>query len=457
MPIRIFHAGADATLVMALLATLGLTNAAFSETLTLNQALGLAYETNPQLQAQRAALRAIDEDVAKALGGWRPTVAATGSYGFERDDLAMLHGTASNAQPRSAAVTITQPVFNGQTQANVSKAKALARAGQAQLTAVEQSVLLNAVAADMDVVRDLAIVRLQGDNVQVLQDFLESTRGRLSNGEIGRADVAQAEARLGVAMADLTASQAQLAADRAAFEHIIGSPVEELETEPSFPMLPGTDDDALALGLQRNPTLIAMREQAQAAEYGVKVAFGALLPTLSLQGQYQKSVDQIARGIKTDAFSVVAQLTVPLYQAGVDHANVRQASEQRNQATQNIVEAERQVRDSVRTAWEALRAARIAIALNDGTARSDEVAFEGVKQETSIGQRAILDVLNAAQELVNARVAGVTSRRNAYVAAYQLLAGTGGLTAKALDLAVKFYDPLKHYDDDSGRWFGFGD
>ena len=456
MPNRIFHAGADATLVMALLATLGLTNAAFSETLTLNQALGLAYETNPQLQAQRAALRAIDEDVAKALGGWRPTVAATGSYGFEQGELNGVPGQSS-ANPRAAALTITQPVFNGQTQANVSKAKALARAGQAQLAAVEQSVLLNAVAADMDVVRDLAIVRLQGDNVQILQDFLESTRGRLSNGEIGGADVAQAEARLGVAMADLTASQAQLAADRAAFEHIIGSPVEELETEPGFPMLPGTDDEALALGLQRNPTLIAMREQAQAAEYGVKVAFGALLPTLSLQGQYQKSVDQIARGIKTDAFSVVAQLTVPLYQAGVDHANVRQASEQRNQATQNIVEAERQVRDSVRTAWEALRAARIAIALNDGTARSDEVAFEGVKQETSIGQRAILDVLNAEQELVNARVAGVTSRRNAYIAAYQLLAGTGGLTAKALDLAVKFYDPLKHYDDDSGRWFGFGD
>ena len=441
---------------MALLVTLGSSSAAFSETLTLNEALGLAYETNPQLEAQRAALRATDEDVAKALGGWRPTISASGSYGVERDELNSIPGQAMDAFPRSATVTIDQPVFNGQILANVSKAKALARAGRAQLAAVEQAVLLNAVTADMNVVRDSAIVKLQQDNVQVLEGFLQATIGRVNNGEVGRTDLAQAEARLGVATADLTASQAQLAASRAAFEHVIGSAVEELEKEPAFPILPTSDDEALTVGLQRNPTLIATREQALAADYAVKVAVGTLLPSLSVQGRYQKSVDQIARGIKTNDFAVVAQLTVPIYQAGIEQANVRQASEQRSQATQNIFEAERQVRDSVRTASEALRSARAAIALNDGTVKSDEVAFEGVKQETSIGARATLDVLNAEQELVNARVAGANSRRNAYVAAYQLLAGTGGLTAKALNLAVKFYDPLKHYDEDAGRWFGLG-
>ena len=456
MRIKKFCAGTDATLLVALLAALGFTDSAFAQPLTLNQALGLAYETNPQLNAQRAALRAIDEDVAKALGGWRPTVATTGSYGFERDELNRLPGQAS-ATPRAASVTITQPVFNGQILANVSKAKALARAGRAQLTAVEQQVLFNAVLADMDVVRDSAIVKFQQDNVQVLQGFLQTTIDRANVGEIGQTDVSQAEARLTVAMADLEASQAQLAASRAAFEHVVGVPVETLEIEPSFPILPGSDDEALAVGIQSNPTLNAAREQARAADYAVDVAVGALLPSLSVQGQYQKSVDQIARGIKTNAFSVVAQLTVPIYQAGVDHANVRQASELRNQATQNVAEAERQVRDAVRTAWEALRAARAAIALYDRGVRANEVAFEGVKQETAIGARATLDVLNAEQELVNARVALAISRRNAYVAAYQLLAGTGGLTAKALLLPVKLYDPLQHYDEDAARWFGLGD
>jgi outer membrane protein len=441
---------------ITLLAILAFTGSAFAETLTLNHALGLAYESNPQLNAQRAALRAVDEDVAKALGGWRPTVTANAGYGYERDELNRLPGQ-STANPRGAAVTITQPVFNGQVLANVSKAKALARAGRAQLTAVEQAVLLNAVTADMDVVRDSAIVKLQADNVQVLQDFLQITMNRSNIGEIGRTDVAQAEARLTVAMADLTASEAQLAASRAAFEHLIGTPVEQLETEPGFPTLPGSDDEALAIGLQNNPTLTATREQARAADYGVDLAVGALLPSLSVQGQYQKSVDQIARGIKTNQFSVVAQLTVPIYQAGIDHANVRQASELRNQATQNIAEAERQVRDSVRTAWEALRAARAAIGLNDRGVRANEVAFEGVRQETAIGVRATLDVLNAEQELVNARVSLAISRRNAYVAAYQVLAGTGGLTAKALVLPVKLYDPADHYDNDAGRWFGLGD
>ena len=150
MRMKKFCVGTDATLLAALFATLGFTAPACAQALTLNQALGLTYENNPQLNAQRAALRAVDEDVAKALGGWRPTIAATGSYGFERDELNRLPGQSS-ATPRAASVTVTQPIFNGQILANVAKAKALARAGRAQLTVVEQQVLFNAVLADMDV------------------------------------------------------------------------------------------------------------------------------------------------------------------------------------------------------------------------------------------------------------------------------------------------------------------
>jgi outer membrane protein len=430
---------------------------AHAETFTLNEALGIAYETNPQLNAQRAALRASDEEVAKALAGWRPTIAANGSYGAEQGEYHSVPGPQSGTNPRGATVTLTQPLLNGTAFANTRRAKFLVQAGRGQLTATEETVLLNAVTAYMDVVRNQDVVELEQNYGQALRGLRQAVADRFRIGELSRTDVAQTEARLSGALADLTNSQSQLAASRATFERVIGRPPESLEQAPAFPIVPGSYEMALDIALRNNPTLIAAREQATASDYAVDAAVGALLPSLSLQGQYQRSVDQVAAGIKTNALSIIAQLTIPLYQGGADHAAVRETKQQRSQAVLNIADAERQVREQLRTAQEALRSSQTALRLNQDQVEANEIAFEGVQQETRVGARTTLDVLNAELELLNARVAFVSSRRNMYVAAYQLLFGTGGLTAAALSLPVKFYDPQEHYNLDAARWFGLGD
>lgn len=447
------HTGAAA---LAIAAAFSL-SPALAETFTLQDALGLAYEGNPELEAARASQRAVDEGVAQARAGWRPTVTATGTYGWERSDTSGFGG-AVETEPKTGAVTLDQPIFRGgRTFAATSQAQALVRAGRANLLATEQSILLEAVAAYMDVVRDQATVELRRNNVAVLKRQLQAADDRFRVGEITRTDVAQAQARLSGAQTALTTAEGELAASRSAFARVIGRVPEELETAPPFPQVPATEEDALEVALRNNPTLVAAVENERAASYAVDVAVGAMLPSLSVRGEYSHSEDVFGAGIENDTQSVTGVLTIPLYQAGFEHSSVREAKQRRNQAQLNVAAAERQVRESVRTAWEALRSAQAAIVSTEEQARANEIAYEGVQQETQVGARTTLDALNAEQELLDSRVAVVTSQRNTYVAAYSLLAAMGQLNAKSLGLPVKIYDPQQNYDDVSGRWFGLGD
>lgn len=442
--------------VAALLSTSAVTSAAKAETFTLAEALSLAYESNPQLEAQRAALRASDEEVAKALAGWRPSVTAEGSYGYERGEYFVIPGPQSGTTPREGTVTVSQPLFRGDTIANIRKAKALVESGREQLAATEVSVLLNAATAYLDVVRYQDEVKIEQDNVQALQNLRDVVSTRVMVGELSRTDLAQSEGRLQSAMEQVQLAQSQLAGARATFEQYVGRPAESLEAQTIFPVVPESYDAAISIAVQNNPSLLYARAQEVAAGYAVDAAFGALFPTLSLQGQYQRSADLVARGIKINSVSVTAQLTIPLYQGGAEYAGIRESKEQRNQAGYNVADAERQVRQQVQTADESMRNAQAAMRIDENQVAATQIAFEGAEQETVAGTRTTLDVLIAEQDLVSARVSLVTARRNAYVGAYQLLSGTGGLTAKALNLPVKLYDPQVHYDQDATRWFGFG-
>ncbi len=432
-------------------------------TITLNEALGIAYETNPQLSAAQANLRAIDEEVAKANSGWRPTINAQGAWGPQQANISGF-GTIS-AHPLQGQVTITQPLFRGgRTYAEIGRAKALVRAGRAQLVATEQSVLLDAVTAYMDVVRDEATVKLSLNNVDVLRKQRDETLLRFKVGELTRTDVSQSEARLAGAESALTTAKGQLAADRAVFAQVIGRPPEELEGEPALPQLPESVDMALNLALQENPALIQARENAKAADYAVDDAIGAMLPSLALQGQYQYQrggFDTLGGVGSSGALSVTEKLTsiqgvlnVPIYQGGADQAQVRQAKEYRSQAEMNIVVSDRSVRQAVQAAWENFNAARATIESNKAQVKADEIAFEGVKREQQVGGRTTLDVLDAQQELLNSQLSVVIAQRNTVVAAFQLLAAAGKLTAKNLGLKVTNYDPVEHYDADAARWIG---
>ncbi|HXL99891.1 MAG TPA: TolC family outer membrane protein [Rhizomicrobium sp.] len=428
-----------------------------TEVFTLRQALGVAYETNPQLDAQRAALRATDENVAGANAGWRPSINAQGSYGFQ-DPTGGFPATQSH--PLSGQLVISQPLFRGgRTVAEVSRAKAQVRAGRAQLSNTEEDVLLDAVTAYIDVVRDAKTLRLRQSNVAGLQKQLDATEEQRKVGELTRTDVAQAQARLSGAEADLTTAKGQLQVSRSSFEHVIGRPAETLEENPPLAVMPKTQEQAIQQALKQNPFLVQAQENARAAGYAVDDALGALQPQVSLQGELQYGEDQPNGfgGITTTRLkAVVGQVTVPIYQGGSDEAQVRQAKEQRSQAQLSVADAERQVLDATRSAWESWRAAEASIDSNRAEAAADQTALDGVQQEQQVGTRTVLDVLNAQAELLDAQVAVVVAERNATIAAYQLLSAMGVLTARGLALPVKYYDPEQHYNEDSSRWFGLG-
>ena len=459
---------------VAALAAILATTCAHAQTFSLKEALATAYETNPQLDAQRAALRATDEGVAQANANWRPSLSFQGSYGYQRTMIGGL-GSLTPAQQKSfgifadstnhpmlGQVTLTQPLFRGgRTWAEVGKAKSQVRAGVADLTNVEEGVLLDAVTAYMDVVRDAATVKLRQNNVDVLKKQRDATQEQFKVGELTRTDVSQAQARLAGAQADLTQAVGQLEISRSNFEHFVGRPAMTLEQHPAFPALPASIDAATDGALGANPMVIAAKEAERAADYAVDDAVGALAPQVSLQGQYQYAHNQAQTefgiGNNEHVTAVTGQLTIPLYQGGGEEAMVRQAKQLDAQAKLNIADSQRQVVDATRTAWQNYTAAVASIASNKAQQDANTVALEGVRQEQQVGSRTILDVLNAEQELLNSQVAVVSSERNAEVAAYQVLSAVGRLTARDLGLPVKLYNPNEYYDDNAGRWFGFGD
>ena len=442
--------------------------------LTLEEALGIAYETNPDLAAAQAELRASDEQVAIANGAWRPTVSVGATYGVEKYFFPGVHidgaGTVSSItdHPLQGQATINQPLFrSGRTVAEISRAKSLVRAGRAQLVATEQTVLLGAATAYVNVVRDTWIVNLRHHNVEVLRKQRDSVQLEFKAGSLTRTDAAQAEARLAGAQSDLTTAEGQLATSRADFLRAIGRPAETLESKPNLPKIPEAEDAVLTMALRQNPALQSAQANERAANYAVDDAWGALGPTLSLQGQYlysQSALNSVQgfgaggspESVTNHGVAVIGQLNVPIYQAGIEEATIRQARELHAQSQLNVVSADRLVRDAVATTWSTLQSALGTIDSDRTTVKADEIAFEGVSKEQSVGGRTVLDVLNAQQELLNAQVTLVTSQRDAIVAAYQVLAAGGALTAKSLGLKVKLYDPLEHYNDDAAAWIGFG-
>jgi len=440
----------------ALIAACG---AARADTFTLNDALALAYETNPQLDAQRAAQRATDENVAQANANWRPQVSVSGSYGYEGIHGGLGPGTFP-LHPLTSGVSVTEPIFRGgRTYAEIKKAKAVVRAGRAQLVATEQDVLLSAVTAYMDVVRDEATLKLKQNNVGVLQKQFDATQEQFKVGELTRTDVAQSQARLAGAQADFVNAQGQLAVSRSNFEHAVGRPAPTLEALPAMPKLPGTQESAIEIASNTNPVLIEARENEHAADYAVDDALGVLLPQVSVTGQYQYSQGSFT-GFTLGAQhieSVIGQVTVPIYQGGAEDSAVRQAKQQLGQARLSIADTERQVVDATRSSWQGFVTAKATIESNKSQVAANEIAYDGVKQEQQVGSRTIIEVLNAQQELLNAQVAVVSSERDTYVAAYQLLDAMGLLTAKSLGLRVKLYNPEDYYDDNASRWIGLGD
>ena len=425
---------------------------------TLREALENTYETNPTLMAQRERLRSLDESVAIARAGLRPTVSATA--GINQD----LFNTGSG-EPRnfSAGLDVSYPLFNsGKTRNQIRAADARVDAGRADLRAVEGDIFTNAVGVYMDVIRDRSIVALNENQVKVLQTNLEATRDRFEVGDLTRTDVAQSEARLALAQSTLATVQGRLRSSEEAFQRVIGQVPADLEPPPALPRLPETADRAVEIALENNPDLVAIANQVRAAGLDIDVVRADRLPTLSASGGVDYlnrlgSAAQLLSGPPVPGQSLPANevaggsvgvlARIPLYQGGLVGARVRQASAIRSQLVEQAIETERFVIANVRAAFATYRAALEAIESNQIAVAANQLALEGVRAENTVGTRNVLDVLNAEQELLNSEVQLVTVRRDAYVAGFALLNAMG--QAEAADLGLDggpLYDPTANYN-----------
>ncbi len=433
---------------------------------TIEAALVRAYQNNPQLNAQRASVRSTDETVPQALSGYRPRVAVTGSAGYQYTDTnstaggtpttivrTEIHG--ANA-PRSVGATVSQTLFNGQQTANKTRsAESQVSAAREGLRVLEQTVLLSAATIYMDYLRDAAIVEVQRSNVRVLEQTLKQTKDRFNVGEVTRTDVAQSEAQLAAGKTQLLTAEANLTTTRSKFRQIIGNEPEALAPgSPVDRFLPPTLPSAVDLGLIENPSVTAAMFGIDVSHLQVKVNEGALFPTVTLQASVQQSYEQTMTIFRTFGASAVAQLSVPVYQGGAEYALIRQSKETLAQQRLNLEQVRDQTRANVVTAWGQLVAGKAQVQSAQSQVTASEIALNGVREEAKAGQRTTLDVLNAQQALVNARVALVTAQHDRVVASYAVLNAVGRLSPQVLNLATTVYDPSVHYQQVRDSWFG---
>jgi outer membrane protein len=430
---------------------------------TLETALAQAYRNNETLNAERASLRATDEEVPQALSGYRPRIDVTADVGRRYLDERGADGDRqrSTTTPRGVGLMATQPLFNGfQTSNRVRMAESQVLAAREALRLMEQTVLLDAVTAYMDVLRDLAIIELQRRNLALLDEQLNLLNARLSAGQAIATDVAQVRSRLASTRSELIAAQAAYNSSRATFERVIGSePGKLVPGRPADRFVPATLDAAISIGRTEHPAVTAAMYGIDVALLQTKIAEGALYPVVTLEASVKRRWD-----VMPDQFllfpatsseaSVVSRMVVPLYQGGSEYAKIRQSKEMVGQKRFSLEAVRKSAHATVVQAWGARESAKAQIESAQSQVQAAEIAFDGVQREFSAGQRGAFELLVTQQELRNARIAQVMAQRNRVVASYALLAAVGRLSPQLLGLSTEVYDPQLHYHQVRDSWFG---
>ncbi|MFM2410544.1 MAG: hypothetical protein RL481_1372 [Pseudomonadota bacterium] len=427
---------------------------------TLREALVQTYNSNPTLTGARAGQRATDEGVPIAKSQGRPDLSGTATYSelFPRSD-----GTNFTPDRQLAGqVNLSVPLYAGGAVKNgVLAAENRVEAGQANLRATESAIFSAVVGAYMDVIRDEAVVGLNRAQVGVLSVNLQATKDRFEIGDLTRTDVAQSEARLQLAIGNMESARANLIRSKEVYIQLVGGAPDDLEAPPPLPNLPETPDDAVRVALDANPDLIAARELREAAYFDRRGANAARLPQVGAfsSGNYSDNFGSVDFGtaLPRDSVNTSAQVgvraTIPLYQGGRPAAQIRQAQARLGQAQEQEIAAEREAIAQTRASYASWRASLDVIAASERAVSANELSLEGVRAENSVGNRTILDILNAEQELLNSRVQLVTARRNAYVAGFSLLAAMGKAEARDLGLdGGPLFDPVINYQAVEGAW-----
>ena len=432
--------------------------AAWAEVLP--EALAKAYQSNPQLNAERARQRATDENVPQALAGYRPQIVASLSGGLQAVRNLLPDNTVQSAtlKPWTIGVTVTQTLFNGFKTANsVRVAELQVQSGREALRNVGQGVLLDAVTAYSNVLANQSLVEAQRSNVAFLRETLGVTQKRLNAGDVTPTDTAQAEARLSRGLADLNAAEVNLAISQATYTQVIGNPPAQLRPAEAIDRyLPHSREEATDLAFKGHPAVLAAGFDVDVASTTIHVAESSLLPTITVQGNasHSSQSDPSLTTFRTDQASILGQMTAPIYDGGTAASQTRQAKELAAQSRLVLDQVRNQARTAATGAWVANEGAKIAVAASESEVRAAGVALQGVSKEAQGGQRTTVDVLNSQQDLISAKARLIGAQRDRVIASYTLLSAIGRLDVKTLALNTPDYLPEVHYHQVRDAWHG---
>jgi len=427
---------------------------------TLPEALAKAYQTNPQLNAERARQRATDENVPQALAGYRPQIVASLTAGLQAVRNLLPDNTIQSAtlKPWTIGVTVTQTLFNGFKTANsVRVAELQVSSGREALRNVGQGVLLDAVTVYTNVLANQSLVTAQRSNVAFLRETLAITQKRLNAGDVTPTDTAQAEARLSRGLADLNAAEVALAISQATYAQVIGNPPAQLSpAETVDRYLPRSRDDATGLAFREHPAVMAAAFDVDVAFTSIRVAESSLMPTITLQGSASRSKqsDSTLGTFGTDQASIAGQLNQPIYDGGMAASQTRQAKEVSAQSRLVLDQVRNQARTAAVGAWVANEGAKVAVSASESEVRAATIALQGVQREAAGGQRTTVDVLNSQQDLILAKARLIGAQRDRVIASYTLLSAIGRLDVKTLALNTPDYLPEVHYHQVRDAWHG---
>jgi outer membrane protein len=427
---------------------------------TLQDALVKTYQNNPQLNGERARQRGTDENVPQALSGYRPQLVAGLSAGMQAVRNILPDNTVQGAtlKPWTIGLTVTQVLFNGYKTANsVRVAEFQVKSGREALRNVEQGVLLDAVTAYMNVMANYALTEAQRTNVQVLREIQATTKRRLDAGDVTPTDTAQAESRLSRGLADLNAAEVALAISKEIYAQVIGEPAVALTAaSPVDRLIPVSQMASVETAAHEHPAVLGAGFDVDIAQTSIKLAESALLPQLSVQGSVSRSRDSdpTLGTFGTDQASVMGQLNVPIYDGGMAASQTRQAKEVSSQSRLVLEWIRNQSRTAVVSAWVSNEGTKVALSAAESEVRAADIALQGVRREAQGGQRTTIDVLNAQQDLTNARTRQIAAQRDRVIASYTLLSAVGRLDVHTLNLNTPDYSPDVHYHQVRDAWHG---
>jgi outer membrane protein len=417
---------------------------------SLASALTNAYTHSGLLEQNRAVLRAADEDVAQALAALRPVISWSGdvtrSFGTSRSANTGFRsvGSASNTATIGVLAEITL-YDGGSNRLTLDAAKEAVLSTRASLLSVEQQVLFRAVQAFMDIRRTTEIVAISQNNVRVIARELRAARDRFEVGDVTRTDVALAEARLAAAESNLASAEGEYLAAVEEYRAAVGRKPANLVSPTKLPRIPGDVEKAKAIAVRQHPDMIRVQHLVTANELGIAIAEAAMSPTLSLRGSLSVT-ENFDTSANSRGGSISLRAGGPIYQGGRLTSLVRQAMARRDEARGNLHVVRHNIQQNVGNAYVQLSVARASREASESQVRAATVAFRGVREEATLGTRTTLDVLDAEQELLDARANLISAQVDEMIAAYAVLSSIGELTASALQLKVPQYDPTEYYN-----------